>query len=123
MSSHKWMLMISLGLSLVVAAQSVSAQTIIAQKHCATNFQGNPIRGMMQVERWDYYDTHRIYGQFQDGAGNLIELEVMTNQPGGVGGLWFNHARHRETHIDLRIVGDGFVLRTEDGAVAQFVCQ
>jgi hypothetical protein len=32
----------------------------------------------MQIERWLYYDTNRVYGQFQDSYGNLAEFEVLT---------------------------------------------
>ena len=53
------------------------------------------------IEWLAYSKTHRVYGQFRDPSGNLIEFEVITNQPGGVGGMWFNNARHREVHIEL----------------------
>ena len=37
---------------------------------------------------------------------NLIEFEVLTNQPGGVGGMSFNNARHREIHIELVMLNE-----------------
>ena len=113
------------GTSVLVLCVSGSAvaQAVLARQRCQTMFQGTPIEGQIQIERWSYHDTHRIYGQFSNPAGTLIEMEVFTNQPGGVGGMWFNHARHRETRIYLQRVGGGFVVRTEDGAAAQFACR
>lgn len=69
--------------------------------------QGREWRGAMHVERLLYYDTYRISGQFRDSHGNLAEFEVLTNQPGGVGGLWFNPARHREIRIQLQCFNGG----------------
>ncbi|MDJ0706706.1 MAG: hypothetical protein QNJ46_25835 [Leptolyngbyaceae cyanobacterium MO_188.B28] len=100
----------------------VNAQEVISQQQCRTNFQGSLIEGVLLVERWSYHDTHRVYGRFHDSASNLIELEVFTNQPGGVGELWFNNARHRAARIDLRPTSNGFVVYAEDGNVAQFQC-
>ena len=111
-----------IALALVVST-GAGAQAVIARQQCQTTFQGTPIWGVMQVERWSYHDTHRVYGQFTNSAGTLIEMEVFTNQPGGVGGMWFNHAKHRETRIQIQQVGGGFVVRTEDGAAARFACR
>jgi hypothetical protein len=104
-------------------AQEVVAQNILMQRQCYTNFQGQVWRGVMQIERLLYYDTNRIYGQFQDSYGNQAEFEVLTNQPGGVGGLWLNHARHRETRIQLQLLNDGFVVTAEGGAAARYFCK
>jgi hypothetical protein len=32
-------------------------------------------------------------------------------------------ARHRETRIHLQLVGNGFIVRTEDGAAVRFTCR
>jgi hypothetical protein len=50
-------------------------------------------------------------------------MEVFTNQPAGMGGLWFNHARHRETRILLQRSGSGYLVRSEDGAAARLACR
>ncbi len=61
---------------------------------------------------WDFYfyvariGPGGFYGRFRDPPGNLIEFEVITNQPGGVGGMWFNNVRHREIHIELVMIED-----------------
>ena len=94
---------------------------VLARRECHTNWQGQAVRGVMQVERLMYYDTHRIYGQFRDQSGNLIEFEILTNQPGGVGGMWFNNARHREVRIQLQMLNDGFVV-TGDAGSARYYC-
>jgi hypothetical protein len=107
----------------VAARHPAVAQNVIAQHRCTTQYQGMPINGVLSVERWSHHDTHRVYGQFQDARGTLYELEVFTNQPGGVGGMWVNHARHRETRIHLQMVSNGFVVQMEDGGVVQFVCR
>jgi hypothetical protein len=98
------------------------AQQIVSRQQCATNVNGSPVRGVVQIERWDYHDTHRFYGQFSDAYGTLIELEVFTNQPQGVGGMWYNHARHRETRIHVQQVQGGYVVTTEDGVVSRLAC-
>jgi hypothetical protein len=103
--------------------REVVAQNILIKRQCYTNFQGQVWRGVMQIERLLYYDTHRISGQFRDAYGNLAEFEVLTNQPGGVGGLWLNHARHRETRIQLQLLNDGFVVTAEGGVAARYFCQ
>jgi hypothetical protein len=111
--------------ALVFAATSgidVAAQ-VLAQRECQTNWQGQVIRGVMQIEWLPYSQTHRIYGQFRDPPGNLIEFEVITNQPGGVGGMWFNNARHREIHIELVMLNERtFDIRGPAGT-ARYVCR
>jgi hypothetical protein len=102
----------------------VGAQAIPKERQCYTNFQGQVWRGFLRIERLLYDDTHRIYGHFQDSYGNLAEFEVLTNQPGGVGGLWLNHARHRETRIQLQLLNDGgFVVTAEGGVAARYFCK
>lgn len=108
---------------LLSPADPAGAQAIVARHRCSTTYQGVPYQGLVQVERWSYHDTHRIYGRFADPRGTLVELEVFTNQPGGVGGLWVNHARHRETRIHLQWTGRGYLLRTEDGGAAVLACR
>jgi len=104
------------------AGVDVAAQ-VMAQRECETTWQGQVIRGVMQVEWLPYSQTHRIYGQFRDPPGNLIEFEVITNQPGGVGGMWFNNARHREIHIELVMLSDRvFDIRGPAGT-ARYTCR
>ena len=106
----------------LAGATDVAAQ-VMAQRECETNWQGQVIRGVMQVEWLPYSQTHRIYGQFRDPPGNLIEFEVITNQPGGVGGMWFNNARHREIHIELVMLSDRvFDIRGPAGT-ARYMCR
>jgi hypothetical protein len=104
-------------------AQEAVAQNLLMRRQCHTDFQGQVWRGVMQIERLLYYDTNRIYGQFRDSYGNLAECEVLTSQPGGVGGLWLNHAKHRETRIHLQLLNDGFVVTAEGGAAARYFCK
>lgn len=100
-----------------------AAAQVVVQRECQTNWQGQAIRGVMQVEWLPYSQTHRIYGQFRDPAGTLIEFEVLTNQPGGVGGMWFNNARHREIHIELVMLDERtFDIRGEAGS-ARYFCR
>jgi hypothetical protein len=104
-------------------APGASAQVLLS-KQCQTMWQGHPVRGMYQIERQVYYDTHRVYGNFRDDQNNLIEFEIMTNQPQGVGGMWFNNARHREIHVRWQMLPDGgFVITGEDGAAARYSCR
>jgi hypothetical protein len=102
---------------------SGTAAQILAQRECQTNWQGQVIRGVMQIEWLPYSQTHRIYGQFRDPPGNLIEFEVITNQPGGVGGMWFNNARHREIHIELVMLNDRTFDIRGDAGTARYVCR
>jgi hypothetical protein len=120
--AHSALKIFGAALSLVLATDSI-AQQILWRGNCMTNFQGVQIRGVAQVERWISQDTHRIYGRFLHPNGTLIEFEVMTNQPGGVGGMWFNHARHREIRINLHMTGNGFAISDESGRAAQYLCR
>jgi hypothetical protein len=118
-SAFSWVFAFAL---LVGGAADVVAQVLV-QRECQTTWQGQPIRGVMQIEWLPYSQTHRIYGRFSDPPGNLIEFEVITNQPGGVGGMWFNNARHREIHIELALLSDRvFDIRGPAG-VARYVCR
>ena len=77
----------------------------------------------MQVERLRIRKPIGIYGQFHDPQRNLIEFEIITNQPGGVGGMWFNNARHRETHIKLVVLNNQtFDIHGPAGS-ARYVCR
>jgi hypothetical protein len=104
------------------AGVDVAAQ-VMAQRECETTWQGQVIRGVMQVEWLPYSQTHRIYGQFRDPPGNLIEFEVITNQPGGVGGMWFNNARHREIHIELVMLSDRVFDIHGPAGTARYMCR
>jgi len=70
-----------------------------------------------------YSQTNRIYGQFHDAQRNLMEFEVITNQPGGVGGMWFNNARHRETHITLVVLDNQTFDIHGPAGTARYVCR
>ncbi len=101
---------------------AAAAAQPVSQQSCRGDYLGVPLTGVLTIERWTHYDTHRIYGVFQDPTGNVYEIEVMTNQPGGVGSAWMNGMRHRETYIELALHDGGFVIRTEDGVTSQFSC-
>jgi hypothetical protein len=111
-------------LFLQLIPENTTAQTVIASEECETVYQGMLIRGALQLEDWTaYHGTYRLYGRFHDPLGNQYEFEVFTNQPqGGVGGLWVNGMRHRETHIQVIIQQGGFVIRSEDGITAAYRC-
>jgi hypothetical protein len=96
---------------------------VLVQRECQTTWQGQLIRGVMQVEWLAYSQTHRVYGQFRDPPGNLIEFEVITNQPGGVGGMWFNNARHREVHIELVFLDERTFDIRGDAGTARYFCK
>lgn len=111
-----------LALVLAVLAPTAHARVIMS-KSCETVWQGQPIRGVFQVDYDMYHDTHRVYGNFRDVQNNLIEFEILTNQPEGVGGMWFNNARHREVRIRWQMLPDGgFVITGENGAAARYAC-
>ncbi len=106
----------------VTSGIDVAAQ-VVSQRECQTNWQGQVIRGVVQIEWLPYSQTNRIYGQFRDPPGNLIGFEVITYQPGGVGGMWFNHARHRETHIELVILNNQSFDIHGPAGTARYVCR
>ena len=111
--------------ALVAAALAPTADAgVIMSKSCETVWQGQPVRGTFQVDYDMYYDTHRVYGNFRDVQNNLIEFEILTNQPEGVGGMWFNNARHREVRIRWQMLPDGgFIISGEQGAAARYTCR
>jgi len=112
-----------LALAAISLASPADAQLLLS-KQCETVWQGHPVRGMYQIERQVYYDTYRVYGNFRDDQNNLIEFEIMTNQTQGVGGMWFNNARHRELHVRWQMLADGgFVITGENGAAARYTCR
>ena len=96
---------------------------LLSQRQCQTTWQGQVIRGIVQVERLPYSQTNRIYGQFHDPQRNLMEFEVVTNQPGGVGGMWFNNARHRETHITLVVLDNQTFDIHGPAGTARYACK
>ena len=99
------------------------AAQVLSQRECETNWQGQTIRGVTQIEWLPYSQTHRIYGRFFDPSNNLIEFEVLTNQPGGVGGMWFNNARHREIHIELVMLNERTFDIRGDAGTARYFCR
>jgi len=81
------------------------------------------LSGVITLERWVSVGSYRYYGRFLDPAENVYEFEVFTGRlDGGVGGLWLNGMRHRETFINLAVDQEGFMLRGEDGTTAAFGC-
>ena len=107
-----------------VALASDATAEILLTKRCRTIWQGQQVTGVMQIDRDHYYDTHRVYGQFRDQRNTLIEFEILTNQHQGVGGMWFNNARHRDVRIHWQMLPDGdFVITGEGGAAARYVCR
>jgi hypothetical protein len=112
---------------LAAAAQSSFGQAVLAQQSCAGQYQGAagvmPLQGTVTLERWSHERTFRHYGQFQDAMGQVHEFEVFSGGEGGVGSVWTNGARHRESRIQLSVVQGGYVIQIEDGSVAQLQCQ
>ncbi len=123
--------MLSKTMKLVCAASFIFAAAwapegraqLLSQRQCQTTWQGQVIRGVVQVERLPYSQTNRIYGQFHDAQRNLMEFEVITDQPGGVGGMWFNNARHRETHITLVVLDNQTFDIHGPAGTARYACK
>ena len=111
------------GLVLAVACAGDAAAQVLAQRPCRTVWQGQEVRGVMRIEWLPYSGVYRISGQFHDPARNLIEFEVDTNQPGGVGGMWFNNARHREARIHLQMLNDRTFDVSGEAGTARYFCQ
>lgn len=111
-------------LMLVMLLPNLAAATSVLGKwQCQTVVNGAAINGTYQLEDWRaYHNTLRHYGYFRSANGAVWEFEVFAGQGGGVGGLWMNGMRHRETHIQLSVGGGGFVLHTEDGAIVNARC-
>jgi len=118
-----WFVVRALALVFAGAANTDVAAQVLSQRQCETTWQGQTIRGVMQIEWLPYSQTHRIYGRFFDQSNTLIEFEVLTNQPGGVGGMWFNNARHREIHIDLVMLNERTFDIRGDAGIAHYVCR
>jgi hypothetical protein len=118
----RWTFASALIFAFLTFASDAMAQ-VLSQRQCQTTWQGQLIQGVVQVEWLPYSQTHRIYGQFRDPPGNLIEFEVITNQPGGVGGMWFNNARHREIHIELAILDERTFDIRGDAGTARYFCR
>lgn len=113
----------ALALMAAALASSANAQVIL-RKHCQTTWQGQRIQGSFQIERQAYFNVHSAYGNFRDEQNNLIEFEILTNQPQGVGGMWFNNARHRDVRIHWQMMPDGgFVITGEEGGSARYSCR
>ena len=114
--------------AIAVAGSSASfAQAVLAQQSCTGQYQGAagkiPLQGTVTLERWSHEGAFRHYGQLQDGMGQVHEFEVFSGGEGGVGSVWTNGARHRESRIQLSVVQGGYVIQIEDGSVAQLQCQ
>ena len=107
---------------LALGAPTSSAQGV--QRACQGVYAGQPLRGVLQLERWVRSETFQYYGVFRDPLGNTYELEVVTaDLAGGTGSVWVNSARHRETYMAMQVFQNGFIVRTEDGIVVEFQCQ
>lgn len=108
---------------LMVAANAASAQVVYSGA-CQGTYAGVPMQGGLQVKYLAYSQSYGYYGVFFDGAGNRYDFEVISNQNGGVGGAWMNHARHRETHIEMRYSGKQMRIRDlYNGGAGTFTCQ
>ena len=98
-----------------------AAAQVLSVEQCRSSVIGaNGVQhhygGQVTIEYLVSQDTHMVRGAFQDQFGNRADFEVITNQPhGGVGGLWFNHQAHRQTHIELRRVAGGYLLADYEG--------
>ena len=94
------------------------------QRTCQGVYAGQPLQGVLQLERWVRSETFQYYGVFRDSLGNTYELQVVTaDLAGGTGSVWVNSARHRETYMTMQVFQNGFVVRTEDGVVVEFECR
>jgi hypothetical protein len=112
----------SLAFVLVIGLTGTAAAEVIYQGPCSGSYLSSPVRGTLTIERWSSQDTHRIFGEFHDALGNLLNFEVMTNQPGGWGELWVNHAWHRGQRVLIKLGQNGFVAYPESGGTARFTC-
>ena len=111
----------ALGLSLV--AQVATGQTVYSGS-CAGAFAGVRMEGGLKVEYWPLSDTYQHHAVFFDANGNRYDVEVVSNQNGGVGGAWQNGARHREMHIEMRYQGKRLAIRELNGPRSgAFTCQ
>lgn len=108
---------------LLVSASSLSAQNS-ARYMCNGQFAGVPLQGQLLVEYLAYSQTYGYYGTLFDASGTRYDFEVISNQNGGVGGAWVNGARHRESRIEMRYVGNNMaIVDLDTGQNGQFFCQ
>ncbi|WP_298838707.1 hypothetical protein [uncultured Roseobacter sp.] len=107
---------------LLVSATHVAAQSVY-QGYCRGSFDGVPLEGVFKVDYYPRSDTYNHHAVFRDQAGNRYDIEVISNQNGGVGGAWQNGARHREMKIEMRYSGNSLFIRELYGASGgQFTC-
>lgn len=110
-------------LALILVAQSSAGQTVYSGS-CTGAFAGVRMEGGLKVDYWPRSDTYQHHAVFFDAYGNRYDVEVVSNQNGGVGGAWQNGARHREMHIEMRYFGKRIVIREIHGQRSgQFTCQ
>lgn len=100
-------------LTLVAANAAMAQDVFIAQ--CKGRIVGYPVTGQISVEYLITFSTYRHYGSFRDTQGNTLEMEVNSNQNGGVGSVWLNGARHRETQVELQYDGNQVFIRELHG--------
>lgn len=110
-------------LLLSFVAAPASAQTVYYGV-CEGTFAGFPLTGHFKVDYWPRSGTYSHTGVFEDRQGNRYDLEVISNQNGGVGSVWRNRERHRESRIEMRYSGNQFVIADLDnGGSGQFFCK
>ena len=51
----------ALALAAATLAPAANAQVLLTRR-CQTTWQGQQVGGVMQIERLQYSDTHRVYG-------------------------------------------------------------
>lgn len=108
---------------LMVVPQASAGQTVYSGS-CAGAFDGVRMEGGLQVDYWPHSDTYQHHAVFFDANGNRYDVEVVSNQNGGVGGAWLNGARHREMQIEMRYHGKQLAIRELHGhRSGQFICQ
>lgn len=113
-----------IGIAFIAGCASAASARVLLEQQCQTVWQGQLIKGIIQLERLDYEGTDRIYGLFFNPQGTRIEFEVLTNQPtGGVGGMWFDHAKQREIRVQVTPMNGGFRVSGEAGNFADYVCR
>lgn len=95
---------------LIAMAPQVSAQSVY-QGYCTGSFDGVPLQGVFKVDYYPRSNTYNHHAVFRDQAGNRYDIEVISNQNGGVGGAWQNGARHREMKIEMRYSGKSLWIR------------
>ncbi len=110
-------------LALMLVAQGSAAQTVYSGS-CSGAFAGVRMEGGLKVEYWPRSDTYQHHAVFFDAYRNRYDVEVVSNQNGGVGGAWQNGMRHREMRIEMRYQGKRITIRELHGnRSGQFTCQ